>query len=392
MRVLHLIDAASPQATATTLALLAESLGRLGRGEQAVLLLGGDALTAAASAAGLPAANTVACSVPFGFAPLAWPAVRCRPPMGDTFDLVHCWSLSSLALATLRWPGRARIITLTQTPSPRAVRWLSAMVASARRAPTVVLACSATIRRELLAGGMAPPAVHLLRPGIDMSRTASTDRQALRDSWGASDPRTRVVALLSDPPQDADTLAAGMAAGLASESYDGADDPAILLLVHPEQRHRRRMENLIRRAGRMRRLVQEPLLATPWSVLPACDLALTLGPSAGGLSLLWAMAANVPIVAEATYAVSEVVEDHHSALLTRPDQPKALACRITQLLADAHLAWRLRDTARHEAYSFFSRQRYCQSVARVYEQTLAGQAIEIPPLEPTGGLRFTGRA
>jgi glycosyltransferase involved in cell wall biosynthesis len=132
-------------------------------------------------------------------------------------------------------------------------------------------------------------------------------------------------------------------------------------------------------------------LEWPWRILPGCDAALAVGPNAGGLSLLWAMAANIPIVGEATYAVSEVVEDRHSALLGKPDSPVKLAHRLTQLFTDQHLAWQLRDTARHEAYSFFSRQRYCQSIKLVYEQLAGGKAIEVPPLESTGGLRFSGR-
>jgi glycosyltransferase involved in cell wall biosynthesis len=104
------------------------------------------------------------------------------------------------------------------------------------------------------------------------------------------------------------------------------------------------------------------------------------------------MAAGVPIVAEATYAISEIVEDRHSALLAKPEQPRMLAGRITPLMADPQLAWKLRDTARHEAFSFFSRQRYCQALQGVYEQLVGGRAVEIPQIPITGGLRFSGRA
>ncbi len=40
MRILHLIDGASPQASPTTLTLLNESLGRLGYAQERVLLMG----------------------------------------------------------------------------------------------------------------------------------------------------------------------------------------------------------------------------------------------------------------------------------------------------------------------------------------------------------------
>jgi glycosyltransferase involved in cell wall biosynthesis len=100
----------------------------------------------------------------------------------------------------------------------------------------------------------------------------------------------------------------------------------------------------------------------------------------------------VPIVGEATYAISEIVEDHHSALLAKPGQPKSLAHRVSQLLADRLLAYKLRDTARHEAFSFFSRQRYCESLQGIYNQMLESRPVAIPDMPITGGLRFTGRA
>ena len=58
------------------------------------------------------------------------------------------------------------------------------------------------------------------------------------------------------------------------------------------------------------------------------------------------MATNIPIIGEANYANSEIVEDHHSALLTQPNFTPNLALRITQLLTDPQLAWKLRTDER----------------------------------------------
>jgi glycosyltransferase involved in cell wall biosynthesis len=143
--------------------------------------------------------------------------------------------------------------------------------------------------------------------------------------------------------------------------------------------------------GRHDAVIADHDAACPWRTLPACDVALAMGDAGAGLSMLWAMAAGVPIIAEARYATSEIIEDRHSALLTRPGKTPAIAERLTQLLADRQLAWKIRDAARNEAYSYFSRQRYCQSLTTVYESFAAGNPIEIPPMEPTGGLRFMGR-
>ena len=305
------------------------------------------------------------------------------------FDLVHCWSIGALSVASLWLRSVPRLLTLTTVPAPRAVHWLRVL---GMHAPgqTVFLPISNTIRRTLLSGGVPEAAAHVLRPGLDMGRIAFDQRRVLRQGWGIDGEEVRVVALLSDPPARADAMLAVMAVGLAADS--GADGALpVRLLLHPHQRHRRRAMVMAENLDRVERQVFESRISCPWQVLPGCDLALALGPDAGGLSLLWAMTANVPIIAEATYAISEILEDRHSALLVRPDKPSELAHRIRRLFDDRDLAWKLRDTARHEAFSFFSRQRYGRSLKTVYEQAHERRPIEVPPLEVTGGLRFSGR-
>lgn len=400
MRILHLIDAASPQACPTTFALLADSLGRLGHTEQRVLLLGGKALACAAKAGGIEDARRA--GVPFGRAVLGWAAVRRAARGMGAFDLIHCWSVGALAAASLVRPRTPRVLTLTAPPSPSAARWLRLLTGD-MPGRALLLPISNTVRAAALCAGVDPALVHVLRPSLDMAKVQAGRRDALRRRWGISETdananRIKVISILSDPPAAMDAQIAHMAVGLTDEAYalqPGGrrdDAPILWLLVHPDQLHRARAEQVAQDIGRFDRVIQEPIAARPWDVLPGCDLALALGPHAGGLSLLWAMAANVPIVGEATYAISEIVEDRHSALLAKPDNPRMLAGRITQLISDPQLAWKLRDTARHEAFSFFSRQRYCQSLLGVYGQAVAGGNIEIPDMPVTGGLRFTGRA
>lgn len=388
MRVLHLIDAAGPQATATTAALLGDALGRLPNVEQHALLLGGAALGRAAARAGLERCRRL--PVPAGRAWLGAAALRRAVTGLRPFDLVHCWSIGSLSAAVLLWGDTPRLLTLTTVPRPRAVRWLRVLTAHGA-GRTVLLPISGVIRRALLGGGIAPSAVHVLRPGLDFSRIDRAARDTWRAAWGITSERTWVVALLSDPPQSGDALVAAMAVGLAGAP---AADPAdrFRLLLCPDQRWGLRARRIHEGIACGASLETEPLLAAPWKVLAGCDACLAIGPDAGGLSMLWAMAANVPIVAEATHAVSEIVEDRHSALLAGPGRATALAHRLQRLRADPQLAWRLRDTARHEAYSYFPRSGYCRSLHLVYEQALCGDPIAVPAPEVTGGLRFAGRA
>lgn len=390
MRVLHLIDAASPQSRPTTLALMASSLGRLGEVDQAVALLGGRPLADAARAAGVRGAQVI--GVPFGRAVLGWPAVRRYMRGAGPFDLIHCWSVGALSLAALAFRGLPKALTLTTPVSERATAWLRVLSReSAAAGGLVVLPISATLRRALLSAGVAEAVVHVLRPGIDLGRVGHSQRAAIRKGWGVESDSQRVAAIACDPVERGDALAAAMGVLVANEITSAAGR-SLRLLLHPQQLNRVRVRGIARNIDKAGAIIDEPRVAEPWSVLPGCDLVLALGPYAGGLSLLWAMAANVPIVGEASYAVSEIVEDRHSALLVKESSPKQLAKRITQLVDDPRLAWRLRDTARHEAYSFFSRQRYCQSLQAVYGQVVAGEPISVPAVEATGGLRFAGRA
>lgn len=387
MRVLHLIDAASPQASSSTLAMLADTWDRQKEIEQQAVLLGGETLVAAAESVGLR--DTHILGVPFGHAAWGWPALRRKLKGFGQFDLVHCWSLGALSMATVMMRGTARLLTITQPLTKSSVNWLRILAREAR-GRTLLLPISNTIRRELVSGGVPEKAVVVLRPGIDMSRIDFDARAGLRRTWGIEE-SGYAVALLCDPATAGDAITGITTVGLAAETLDGPDT-RICLIVHPDQRRRRRAELIVQQTTRPYRIVQEPRISQPWLVMPGCDVALAQGPYAGGLSLLWAMAANVPVVGEATYALSEVLEDRHSALLAKPGQRNDLAHRIECLFKDQSLSWRLRDMARHEAYSFFSRQRYSQSLQGIYEQLYAGYEVHVPPLEPTGGLRFSGRA
>jgi hypothetical protein len=385
MRVLHLFEQHGRDGDCPTLNLAAQSMGRLGAIEQVPLLLGAAPLAERAAAAQLTGTRRVA--VPMGRALFAFATMRGR---GLDSDIVHCWSPGALTFVALRWRHRPRALTLTHSPNKRTAHWLR-MVCHEAVGRTVIMAISNTIRRNLIAGGVPQEAVHVVRPALDMGLIPNQQRAAIRRRWGVESDDVKVIALLADPMTEADALYGTRALMLAADSFP-PDRQRLRLLVHPEQKRRIIAQRLLRDLGRGDWLIVDDALACPWNVLPGCDIALAAGEASGNLSLLWAMAANVPIIAEANYAVSEIVEDRHTALLAKPGEIHMAAHRISQLLDDAHLAWQLRDQARHEAYSFFSRRHYCHCLEQVYQQIVEGKSIDVPLMEVTGGLRFTGRA
>jgi hypothetical protein len=433
LRVLHLIESAAAQANCATLAMFHDAYGRLGEIEQHAVLLGGDTLSATVVNAGVKLEDVTCIHTPGGSALAGYFALKShlRREGLDTrsgsqsFDVIHCWSPRALMLAAVTFRQTPKLLTLTTTLTKREaklVRVLTGGVAGRVH----VLALSNAIMRTLAQEGIDLSHVSVLRPAIDMSRVDSSARDSVRKSWGIHDDNAKVVALLSDPPT-AVSAVHGVYISL-NFSYSKSVD-AVKLLVHPRQRDLHKARQMLGRQGMDNILIEDADVDQPWRVLPGCDVAMALGQEGapiassptgrihaterpadvhgrvdafgtdasvegggGGLSLLWAMASNVPIVGEATYGISEIVEDRHSALLSKPGHALATVQRIESVLMDPKRHWELRDTARHEAYSFFSRSRYCDALRGVYESVQAGSAIEIPEIEATGGLRFSGRA
>jgi glycosyltransferase involved in cell wall biosynthesis len=321
-----------------------------------------------------------------GHAILGYFAVKQHSHLEGKPDLMHCWSSGAMGLAAVLFRRTPKLLTLTLPPAPSDARWLRA-ITSVAASRSALLPINSTIHREILTRGVPPRSAHVLRPGLDLGQVAPSHRQCLRNQWDV-DHDAKIAVLVSDPPAAADAMPAALAIAMAEE----ASGHRIYLLIHPDSQNRRRAQRDMDHQGKSNRLILDYRTSEPWRVMPGCDVAVAVGPDAGGLSLLWAMCANLPIVGEATYAISENVEDRHSALLAKPGQHTKLAHHLSHILSDPQFAWKLRDTARHEAFSLFSRQQYCRSLATVYEQMVADKPVQVPPPESTGGMRFDGRA
>jgi hypothetical protein len=389
LRVLHLINQASPQAVATTLHLMATAMDKVPAQHHA-LLLGGQPLCDAAIAAKVP--NHQPMSVPGGHALAALPRLRYWLTHHDRPQLIHCWSVGTLLLATLISRRTPRLLTLTVMPTPREIHLLRMLAAEAGDKLGIV-AITSCIARALLTKGVRPESVDVLRPGIDMSMVQANQRDALRESWDLVDNNAYVVMLLSDPPTQTDAAYASLMLGLTNVSMNKPDRP-VHLLIHPDQRNRLAALNPMRPLNCEHLLIADSRVAIPWQVMPGCDAVVALDKGGAGLSIPWAMAANLPIIGHATVDICEWVEDHHSALLVAPGQPalRHLAGKLQTVLTDPQQTYKLRDTARHEAFSLYSRSRFGSDLKTVYEQLLDAQQIKVPDMPSTGGLRFTGRA
>ncbi|MEM9883332.1 MAG: hypothetical protein AAF800_10480 [Planctomycetota bacterium] len=307
-----MIDTAGPWASPVT---LAEIAGR----DEPTLLIGGRDLAVAASTAGL----TRAVRLPATGGDARWAVADLRRFFRSAGPIrsLHAWSPT--AAAALRWAGLPRglrrTLHLTATPDARRLRLIrrlargwdiqTASPRAARRLRGVGV--EAAIRDAMPAAGVRP---------ADDGHTQEA-REALRRRWGVDDD-TPVVAALADPPAAADTMRAAMAVNLVAE----AAGRELRLLVHPLQHSRARTQDLLDRYGHPDRLIQDAGLAAPWSVLPGLD-AVMLGEDPAALSVRYALAAGVPVVAPDTSDHRRAAGDAGvSYALTA--EPKRLADRL----------------------------------------------------------------
>ena len=89
-----------------------------------------------------------------------------------------------------------------------------------------------------------------------------------------------------------------------------------------------------------------------------------------GIVLLEAGAAGKPVVASDIRGIDEVVIDGETGILVPPQDPKALATAILQLLEDAQMRNRLGAAARRSVKDRFSLSESVDRLLEVYESLL----------------------
>jgi len=108
-------------------------------------------------------------------------------------------------------------------------------------------------------------------------------------------------------------------------------------------------------------------------LMAACDLVVLPSWYEGlPLSLLEAMAADVPVVATRIGGVDELVRDGVDGLLVEPRAPAALAAAITRLLDSPDLARTLAQSARCRVRERFSATELSRRVTEIYDEVLGG--------------------
>ena len=233
----------------------------------------------------------------------------------------------------------------------------------AMRPLTTVTICVAESER---AAGIAtracdPERTVVIRNGVDADVTVTTSRD------GAV-PTVVAVGRLQRP-KDPVTLARALGRLRASFS-------AVIVGEGPE---RQRLEVEIRRLGLERAVVLAGDRSDVADLLARADIFVLSSTSEGmPLSILEAMAAELPVVASAVGGVPEAVEDGDTGLLVPPHDPVPLAAALERLLADPALRRRLGASGRARVREHFGLEAFQQAHVDVYRRELIRRGRAAP--------------
>lgn len=416
MRVLHLVDPSSPGGGACTLRLLGETVRRMDRLQHDVLIIGTADHVKLARRCGvepLGAISPLLRHAALAAAPLRRLIDR-RAHLGERYGIIHAWTASSAVLAWRAAPHTPMLATLSIGPVGQLAPHLLAHVL--RQHPMPLLATSEGVKREYACVGVArtmlsvvPPAVNpqdleasANQSNADSSSPAALPRGLLRRRWGVSE-QTFVVAALSEPMRWADARCNLNAAAMVC--YTGRD---LRIVIHPRAEGRLRVMRWISRIGLADMVILDDDAAEPWRIVNGLEAGLLMGgpahvgdqadigspsslcwrggrlvrPMPGVMPLLWAMAAGLPVVAEAGDAVRGIVHDGVTGLLVSQADIAAAAERLVELVDDRDLCRRLGTAARQTVNASFHVRDYGARLEHVYHRVARGLPALVPSSEP----------
>jgi len=220
-----------------------------------------------------------------------------------------------------------------------------------------VFAASSAVAGGYAARGLGRFEMNVLRVAADGARRAAPSRASWRERWGLDD-EVFLVAMVAEPSSAVDALvAARTATRLAAVGRRAR------VLVHHGAASRVAAARWLRATG-YDALLFDDAVAEPWRLWSAVDAAIVVTgrdprdlrrPEPGVLPLLGAMGAGVPVVAEETDTVRDVIGAGETALLAPPRDVNGLAAAVTRLCDDraAARAMGARGAARvREAFAF----------------------------------------
>ncbi len=402
MHVLHLIDPGSPGGGACTLRLMAAPVERLTSVRHHVLVVGAQRHLDLAARCGVEADGVLPAParIPlFGYRSLRRVIAAYEAAYGP-IDLIHAWTARTAMLAIAAAPHIPRVATLAIGPVNGML--MHALAAMLEYHPTPLLASSSAVAREYETMGVDRDHLAVLRPAVNPERIPFDQRDDIRRELGVDDD-TLLVGLLAEPSDWADgrQAAAAVTPAIAAKRR-------VKLLMHPRTTRHVEAKRWVQTAGWAESLILDRRTTEPWRLVPALDAALLIGgemnavdmsgaaspfslllgggsrlrPMPGVMPLLWAMAAGVPVIAEASDAVKDIVIDGRTGLLVPPRDAAAATDRIIRLHDDRTIGGRLGAAAKQVVNDDFHVAAYCVRLKTAYERAMHEESFRPSLDEP----------
>ena len=192
---------------------------------------------------------------------------------------------------------------------------------------------------------------------------------APRSRHDRATPRLIAVGRLK-APKDFLTLIRALAA-LADQEYE-----ALIVGDGPD---RSEVEDEIQRLGLEGRVQLAGERSDVPELLAASDVFVLSSRSEGlPVSVLEAMAAELPVVASGVGGLAELVVDGETGILVRPSDPSALAAALSSLIADPAERRRLGAAGRARAEERFDLEPFRRAHVELYSRELARRGLPVP--------------
>lgn len=356
-RIFHLVDASAGWQQMTALAQLVERLPA-DRYAQSVVSLSATPASLPLRAAPLPWINFL----PWLAAPIMRKSVR-----NFRTDIIHAWSVdAAIAAGACEVPMVVHLFDPQLSPRDmKALRTLD-------RPTGLGIACaSGTVRRRLIENGIPPQRCALIRPGVDFAWLGRQKRADIRRELKI--PESLYAVIVTEPAtRNGGHLEASFACQLASFVT-----PDFRIIVPGNSTEVARIKRFYAHQPRPEVLVCPGEKHAFLRLLSAADL-LVVAPfgDAPTTAIAWAMAAGVPVLGIADYAIAELITHKVNGLLFKSIKGESRAVSLAKMLVQRQNHGTFREAARGQAYEVFSVRRCMDQHIRLYENLRAGKAAD----------------
>lgn len=208
---------------------------------------------------------------------------------------------------------------------------------------------------------------YVIANGLDLAKFArgGTGRAAARHRFGFADDELVIATAGRLSREKNQALFIEAAADLTKQF------PGVKFLIvgnGPEEKNLRRQVNEM---GLGENVIFAGLVTDMPAVYQAIDIfALTSLTEGVPLTILEAMAAEVPVVATKVGGIPELIRDGQTGLLAAPEDRDDLVAKFSRLIKDAPLRLQLSRSALNFVKAHYSKERMARDYAKVYEEIL----------------------